>query len=127
MVCRVFYGTLASVCPKTKTRAPVSDPYKKSDDGSWIEVTGFVRRLLSDDNDGSRHQRFIIEIIGRRTLLIAHNIDLAERVPVGMGDRVHVRGMYGWNELGGLVHWTHRDPHGVEDGGYVRYRTRMFE
>ena len=105
----------------------MSDTYKKSDDGSWIEVTGFVRRLLSDDNDGSRHQRSIIEINGRRTLLIAHNIDLAERVPVGMGDRVHVRGMYGWNELGGLVHWTHRDPHGVEDGGYVRYRTRMFE
>jgi len=105
----------------------VSDPYKKSDDGSWIEVTGFVRRLLSDDNDGSRHQRFIIETAGRRTLLIAHNIDLAERVPLGMGDRVRVRGMYGWNELGGLVHWTHRDPHGVEDGGYVRYRTRMFE
>jgi len=105
----------------------VSDAYKKSDDGSWIEVTGFVRRLLSDDNDGSRHQRFIIETAGRWTLLIAHNIDLAERVPLGMGDRVHVRGMYGWNELGGLVHWTHRDPHGVEDGGYVRYRTRMFE
>ena len=127
MVCRVFYGTLARVCPTTKTRAPVSEPYKKSDDGSWIEVTGFVRRLLSDDNDGSRHQRFIIEVAGRSTLLIAHNIDLAERVPVGMGDRVRVRGMYGWNELGGLVHWTHRDPHGVEDGGYVRYRTRMFE
>lgn len=105
----------------------MSDLYKKSDDGSWIEVTGFVRRLLSDDNDGSRHQRFIIEISGRHTLLIAHNIDLAERVPLGMGDRVRVRGMYGWNELGGLVHWTHRDPHGVEDGGYVRYRTRMFE
>lgn len=105
----------------------MSDPYKKSDDGSWIEVTGFVRRLLSDDNDGSRHQRFIVEVAGRSTLLIAHNIDLAERVPVGMGDRVRVRGMYGWNELGGLVHWTHRDPHGVEDGGYVRYRTRMFE
>jgi hypothetical protein len=83
--------------------------------------------LLSDDNDGSRHQRFVIEIPGRLTLLIAHNIDLAERVPLGLGDRVRVRGMYGWNELGGLVHWTHRDPHGVEDGGYVRYRTRMFE
>lgn len=127
MVRRVFYGTLAGACPKTITSAPVSEPYKKSDDGSWIEVTGFVRRLLSDDNDGSRHQRFIIEITGRLTLLIAHNIDLAERVPLGMGDRVRVRGMFEWNELGGLVHWTHRDPHGVEDGGYVRYRTRMFE
>ncbi len=105
----------------------MSEAYKKSDDGSWIEVTGFVRRLLTDDNDGSRHQRFIIDIGNRRTLLIAHNIDLVDRVPLGMGDRVHVRGMYEWNELGGLVHWTHHDPHGVEDGGYIRYRTKTYQ
>jgi len=104
----------------------MSEAYKKTDDGSWIEVTGFVRRLLSDDNDGSRHQRFIIDIGNRRTLLIAHNIDLAKRVPLGLGDRVHVRGMYEWNDLGGLVHWTHHDPHSGEDGGYVRYRTKKY-
>ena len=46
---------------------------------------------MSDDNDDSRHQRFIIDIGDRQTLLIAHNTDLAERVPVGMGDRVRVR------------------------------------
>ena len=28
-------------------------PFRKSDTGSWIEVTGFVKRLISDDNDGS--------------------------------------------------------------------------
>ena len=67
-----------------------------------------------------------LDIGNRRTLLIAHNIDLADRIPLGMGDRVHVRGMYEWNELGGLVHWTHHDPHGVEDGGWVRYRTRKY-
>ena len=105
----------------------MSERYKKSDDGSWIEVTGFVRRLLSDDNDGSRHQRFIIDIGNRSTLLIAHNIDLAQRIPVGMGDRVFVHGMYEWNEQGGLVHWTHDDPHGVGDGGYIRYRTRVYK
>jgi len=104
----------------------MSEAYKKSDDGSWIEVTGFVRRLLTDDDEGSRHQRFIIDIGSRRTLLVAHNIDLAKRVPIGMGDRVHIRGMYEWNELGGLVHWTHHDPHGVEDGGYVLYRTKKY-
>ena len=43
-----------------------------------------------------------------------------------MGDRVHVRGMYEWNDLGGLVHWTHLDPQGVEDGGWVRYRRRDY-
>ena len=101
--------------------------YGKRDTGSWIEDTGFVRKLIPDDNDGSRHQRFVIEIAGGQTLLIAHNIDLAKRVPVGMGDRVRFRGMYEWNDLGGLVHWTHHDPHGVEDGGYVQYRTRRYE
>tara|TARA_R110002096_G_scaffold154_4_gene734 strand:+ start:3296 stop:3643 length:348 start_codon:yes stop_codon:yes gene_type:complete len=105
----------------------MSEPFKKSDDGSWIEVTGFVRRLLSDDNEGSRHQRFILDIGNRRTLLIAHNIDLAKRVPLGMGDRVRVRGMYEWNDLGGLMHWTHHDPLGVEDGGFIRYRTRVYQ
>ena len=100
--------------------------YSKRDDGSWIEVKGFVRRLLSDDDDGSRHQRFIIDIGGRRTLLIAHNIDLADRVPLGMGDRVQVRGIYEWNDLGGLVHWTHHDPQGIEDGGWIRYRRKIY-
>ena len=101
-------------------------PYGKGDTGSWIEGTGFVRRLLTDDDDGSRHQRFVLQMRNGRTLLIAHNIDLAERVPVGLGDRVQFRGMYEWNDLGGLVHWTHDDPHGVEDGGYVRYRTKKY-
>lgn len=100
--------------------------FDKRDTGSWIEVKGFVTRLLSDDDEGSRHQRFIIDFGARRTLLIAHNLDLAKRVPLGMGDRVHVRGMYEWNDLGGLVHWTHDDPQGSEDGGFVRYRTRTY-
>jgi len=86
-----------------------------------------VRRLLSDDNDGSRHQRFILQLRSQTTLLIAHNLDLAVRVPVGMGDRVRFRGMYEWNELGGLVHWTHRDPHGIEDGGWIRYRNKTYQ
>lgn len=106
--------------------AMMNRAYGKRDTGSWIEDTGFVRRLLSDDNDGSRHQRFILDLRGRQTLLIAHNIDLVSRIPLGLGDRVSFRGMYEWNELGGLVHWTHDDPQGVEDGGHIRYRTRTY-
>lgn len=82
--------------------------------------------MVRDDNDGSRHQRFVLDMRNGQTVLIAHNIDLAERVPVGIGDRIRFRGMYEWNELGGLVHWTHRDPLGVEDGGYVKFRRRTY-
>ena len=85
-----------------------------------------VRRLIADDNDGSRHQRFVLELRTRQTLLIAHNIDLAERVPVGMGDRLRLRGMYEFNDLVGLVHWTHRDPMGILAGGWIQYRRRIY-
>ena len=68
-----------------------------------------------------------MQLSNRETVLIAHNIDLAQRAPVGLGDRVYFRGMYEWNELGGLVHWTHDDPQGVEDGGWLRYRRKIYQ
>jgi hypothetical protein len=102
-------------------------PYGKSDTGNWVEGRGVVRRLLSDDDDhGARHQRFVLRLGNRQTLLIAHNIEIAERIPLGVGDRVRFRGIYEWNDLGGLVHWTHHDPHGAEDGGWLRFRTRDY-
>lgn len=104
----------------------ISDGYTKRDTGCWIEDGGIVLRLLSDDNDGSRHQRFVVRVGNSQTLLIAHNIDLAERVPLGIGDRIRFRGMYEWNDLGGLVHWTHHDPQGVEDGGWITYRRKVY-
>lgn len=100
--------------------------FDKKNNGEWIEGSGFVRRLLTDDDDGSRHQRIIIQIPGGATLLIAHNLDLADRVPVGLGDRLYFRGLYEWNDLGGLVHWTHHDPMGEEDGGWVRFRRTTY-
>lgn len=110
-----------------KTRTPkaadANSGLRKRDTGEWIETTGVVVRLLHDDDDGSHHQRFILDTGGGRTLLIAHNLDLSGRVPVSLGDRISVRGMYEWNDLGGLLHWTHHDPQGVEDGGWVRHRS----
>ncbi len=81
---------------------------------------------MPDDQDGARHQRFIIDVGDRQTLLIAHNIEIAERVPLGMGDRVRLRGTYEWNDLGGLVHWTHRDPLEDDEGGWIRYRRKIY-
>ncbi|HWM28603.1 MAG TPA: DUF3465 domain-containing protein [Woeseiaceae bacterium] len=108
--------------------------FSKLDTGSWIEDTGLVRRLIPDDNDGARHQRFVLDLRNGQTVLVAHNIDLAGRVPVGIGDRVRFRGIYEWNDLGGLVHWTHHDPLEIDSGvdntsdesGYIRYRGREY-
>lgn len=100
--------------------------FEKRDTGSWIEGAGVVTRLIPDDNDGARHQRIILDLRNGQTVLIAHNIDLATRVPLGIGDRIRFRGVYEWNEQGGLVHWTHHDPRMIENGGYIRFRRREY-
>lgn len=92
---------------------------------SGVQVTGegVVVNVLPDDNDGSRHQRFILELSSGHTLLIAHNIDLAPRIPsLRTGDRVGFHGVYEWNSKGGVVHWTHDDPRGRHPAGWVRRR-----
>src|SRR5262245_30079104 len=76
-----------------------------------VQGSGRVSKVLADDNDGSRHQRFIVRLASGQTVLIAHNIDLADRVTaLQEGDSVEFCGEYEWNAKGGIVHWTHRDP-----------------
>ena len=100
--------------------------YGKSSEDEWIEDRGLVVRLLNDDGEGGEHQRFVVKLPGGQTLLVAHNVALAERVPLGIGDRVAFRGVYEWNEHGGVVHWTHRDPLGGDAAGFVRFRGRIY-
>lgn len=83
--------------------------------------------MLADDNEGARHQRFVVDLRNGQTVLMAHNIDLAKRLPLGMGDRVGFRGMYEWNELGGIIHWTHHDPLGMQAGGYILFHDEVYK
>lgn len=92
-----------------------------------VECEGVVVRTLSDDNSGSRHQRFIVEIAPDHTVLISHNIDLAPRIDaLRTGDRVRFRGEYEHNDRGGVVHWTHHDPQGRRDGGWVEHEGQRY-
>ena len=96
--------------------------------GQQVQGSGEVIRILSDDNDGSRHQRFILELGSGRTLLIAHNIDLAPRISgLKVGDRVSFYGEFEPNPQGGVIHWTHHDPQGRHVGGWLEYRGRKYQ
>lgn len=92
-----------------------------------VEGFGTVQRTLPDDNEGSRHQRFILELSNGHTLLVAHNIDLAPRLPLEAGDRVGFFGEFEWSERGGVLHWTHHDPGGRHVGGWLELDGQRFE
>ncbi len=100
----------------------ILDAFEAGRGDLWIEAGGVVQRVLSDDSEGSRHQRFIVRLPNDHTVLIAHNIDLAQRVPVKAGDGVSFYGEYEWNERGGVVHWTHHDPRNRRAGGWIEHK-----
>lgn len=107
---------------------PIASAFRDQRSGVPVTGSGVVIRILSDDNDGDRHQRFILRLPSGQTLLMAHNIDLAPRLDaLRSGDAVEFSGIYEWNEKGGVVHWTHRDPAGRHPAGWLRHGGRLFQ
>ena len=93
-----------------------------------VTAEGEVTRLLPDDNEGSRHQKFIVTLASGTTILISHNIDLAPRIEnLERGDHVTFKGEYEWNDRGGVVHWTHHDPADRHEGGWIQHDGRRYE
>ena len=89
---------------------------------------GTVVKVLRDDGNGSRHQRFILRLASGRTVLIAHNIDLAPRIDaLRAGDEVAFYGEYEWNPKGGVIHWTHHDPQGRHADGWIKHDGQTYQ
>jgi hypothetical protein len=91
---------------------------------SNVEVTAdaIVVRLLPDRTSATgTHEQFIIKLSsGDLTIEVEHNISIAARAPVKVGDHVVVHGEYVWNAQGGLIHFTHHDPKGTHEGGFIQ-------
>jgi hypothetical protein len=108
--------------------ADVAEAFAKHKSNVQVSGGGIVTRVLPDDNDGSRHQRFILQLPSGHTLLVAHNIDLAPRISeLRQGDPVSFYGEYEWNKKGGVLHWTHRDPDGSHAAGWLQHDNRMYQ
>ena len=117
-------GTVVSAADDDAIR----DAYESQQSGIEVSGQGTVSRILGDDREGDRHQRFIVALGTGHTLLIAHNIDLAPRIEgLAIGDAVAFHGIYEWNDKGGVVHWTHHDPQGQHEAGWIRHRGRTYQ
>jgi len=101
--------------------------YQEHLDQVWVMGQGSVTRLLADDTDGDRHQRFILALPSGQTVLVAHNIDSAPRVPdIAVGNIIRFCGEYIWSDLGGTVHWTHHR-NATGDAGWLEKQGQRYE
>jgi len=109
-------------------QAKIEHAFRTKQSGIFVTARGIIIKILSDDLRGRRHQRFIVELTPKQTLLIAHNIDIAPRVEnVRIGDEIIFCGDYEWNDKGGAIHWTHHDPDMRRVGGWIEHNGRRYE
>ena len=110
------------------TPGVIEQAFERRESDVLVLGRGRVVRVLEDDLDGARHQRFVLALDSGITVLIAHNIDIAPRVgDLQIGESVLFRGEYEWNDRGGVIHWTHHDPDGIHEDGWLEYAGRRYE
>jgi hypothetical protein len=106
----------------------IENAFKNKQSDIQVSGSGKVIKILPDDIQGSRHQKFIIELNSGQTLLIAHNIDIAPRISsLNIGDQINFYGEYEWNSKGGVVHWTHHDPSGRHEDGWLSHGGKIYQ
>jgi hypothetical protein len=114
--------------PVSSTASALARAFDEQRSNVQVVADGVVLQTLADDDQGSRHQRFIVAMPDGQTVLVAHNIDLAARVEaLQVGDPVSVHGEYEWNAKGGVIHWTHDDPRGAHTAGWIKHRGRTYQ
>jgi hypothetical protein len=113
--------------PAATQAGVVETAYAEQRSRVWVEVQGRITRLLADDREGSRHQRFIVELDSGHTVMVAHNIDLAKRIPLQKNANVSLAGRYEWNDRGGVIHWTHHDPENRRTGGWIEFDGTVYK
>jgi len=112
----------------TTDNADIERAFKERRSNVQVEGEGTVDRVLEDDVDGSRHQRFIVRLSSGQTILILHNIDIAPRIDnLQTGDSIRFYGEYIWSAQGGKVHWTHHDPQGRHVAGWLKYKGKTYQ
>ena len=90
-----------------------------------VTVTGTVQRLLHDSSGAAGpHERFVLDVHGVQ-VEVDHNLTLAPRAPLQVGDSVTVHGQFEPDPGHPVIHYTHHAT-GRHEGGYVTVRGRSY-
>jgi uncharacterized protein DUF3465 len=84
-----------------------------------VTVTASVVTVLPDSSSGADgpHQRFDVDVSGV-VVEIDHNLDLAARVPVQVGNQLTIHGQFEPDPGHPVIHYTHHAT-GSHEGGWI--------
>lgn len=113
---------------QTQDDEKIQQAFQEQRSNIQVQSRGLIKAILRDDNNGSRHQKIILELSTGQTVLVAHNIDLAPRIEnLKQGEIIEFNGEYEYSPQGGVIHWTHHDPQNKHVGGWLKYKGQIYQ
>ncbi|MBC7465045.1 MAG: DUF3465 domain-containing protein [Bdellovibrio sp.] len=85
-----------------------------------------VIKKLKDDNQGIRHQKWLVQSPAGQIILFVHNLELCQPLDIEKNDMVQLAGEFKWTDKGALIHWAHFDPKKKRPDGYVEFKRRKY-
>lgn len=102
--------------------AAVCAAYSAGRSGVEVVADGTVTRVLGvQQGRVSPHEGFLFRLASVCSVVVRveANTDFTGPIPLTTGERVVVKGEYEYYSRGGVIHWTHRDPRGRHENGYI--------
>jgi hypothetical protein len=107
------------------------DAIARGQSGAEVTVDGSVVRVLATHSGAQGvHEQFIVAVRANNAeqdVLVADNISIGRAAPVHRGDEVTVRGELAIDPGGPVIHWTHHDPRGRHQSGFVRLNGVLYD
>jgi hypothetical protein len=123
----------ASLCACAGSQAPddaaVCGAFSAQRSGVEVVAQGMVTRVLGvQAGRSSPHEGFLLRLDSGCAIVVRVevNTDFTGSIPLSVGERVLVKGDYEYYSRGGVIHWTHRDPRGHHENGYVDVSGTMY-
>ena len=116
-------AALACACSaQTPDDGAVCSAYGAQRSGVEVVATGTIVHLFGvEPGRTSPHEGFLMRLDSGCSLIVRVevNTDFTGDIPLRDDERVTVKGEYEYYPRGGVIHWTHHDPRGRHENGFV--------
>lgn len=127
-------GTLATLLAACAAQtapdnAAVCDAFRAGRSHVEVVAAATVTRVLGVASGRvSPHEGFLMQLTSdcRVVVRVEANTDFTGAFALVRGDRVVVKGEYEYYPIGGVIHWTHRDPRGRHEGGFIQVGDKTY-